>query len=107
MPLSPSLKNDKNSHSFTSRSFLKIGDTTLPFGIEKTTVSYYEKTKISEPLYPVTALMCKQTNNLSHLKILSRDIKITDNGLVADYTCLENIAEQGELKVEIAEENEN
>ncbi len=107
IPLAPCPKKSKNSHSFTSQSFLKIGDTTLPFGIETTTVSYFEKVKISEPLYPVTELICNQTNDLSHLKILSRDISISDNKIKADYTCLENIAEQGELKVEISEEIEN
>jgi len=107
IPVTPFVKENKNSHSFTSRSFLKIGDTTLPFGIERTTVSYFEKAKISEPLYPVTELMCRQTNELSHLKILSRSINTVGNKLTADYTCLENIANQGELKVEITEENEN
>ncbi len=107
IPITPYLKETENSHSFTSSSYLKAGDTVLPFGIEKTTVSYYEKAKISEPLAPITKLLCRQTNELSHLKILSRNIEIKGNNLISKYTCLENIAAQGELKVEIEEENEN
>ncbi|MBQ6707987.1 MAG: sporulation protein YqfD [Clostridia bacterium] len=107
IPITPYLKETKNSHSFTSSSFLKVGDTVLPFGIERTVVSYYEKSKVSEPLAAITKLICKQTNDLSHLKILSRNIGSNDGNLTAEYTCLENIAAQGELKMEISEENEN